>query len=108
MYVYLLYLLIFFAVPVIILGWVQRKELVRYRRTVFWCLLFVYTVGWFWDWLAFRTGVWRYDSAETVGIWVDGIPVEEFIGFYILGTLLLVNVTFMIVKIFSQTRSTNL
>ena len=92
MYVYLIYLLIFFAIPVGILGWVVRKDLIRYKRTILWCLAFIYTMGWVWDWLSVKTGVWRYDSAETVGLWLDGLPVEEFIGFYLLGAFFLITV----------------
>jgi lycopene cyclase domain-containing protein len=90
--VYLIYLLIFFAIPVGILGWLVRKDLSRYKRTILWCLVFIYTLGWVWDWLSVKTGVWRYDSAETVGLWLDGLPVEEFVGFYLLGAFLFITV----------------
>jgi len=96
--VYALFLLIFFAIPVLLLGWFLRADFRRYRRTVLWCLAFVFTLGGTWDWLAYRTGLWRYDSAKTLGIWIDGLPVEEFLGFYLLGTLLMVSVAFAILK----------
>ena len=98
MYVYLIFLLLFFGLPLLVIGWFVRRELRRYRRTVLWCLVFVYTIGWFWDWLSIKTGVWRYDSAETVGFWLGGMPVEEFIGFYVLGSLLIVGVVFSVLK----------
>ena len=89
MYVYLIFLLAFFLVPLLAVVWIVGRDLIRYQRTLLWCLGFVYTIGWLWDWLSVRTGVWRYDSAETVGLWVGGLPVEEFVGFYVLGTLLI-------------------
>ena len=98
MFVYLYFLLIFFAVPVLIIGWYLRKDIKNYRRTIFWCLVFVYTIGLLWDWLSFKTGVWRYDSAPTVGIWIDGLSAEEFIGFYLLGTFLITGVILIIRK----------
>ncbi len=79
---YLLFLAVFFAVPTLLLGWALRRKAVRYRRTGFWLLVFVCTVGWFWDWLSVWTGVWRYDTAPTLGVWVGGLPAEEFAGFY--------------------------
>lgn len=85
--VYLIYLIVFFALPVTALALWQRPLLRRYRRTLLWCFAFVYTLGLLWDWLAVRTGVWFYDSAPTLGLWVDGLPVEEFVGFYLLGTM---------------------
>ena len=87
MYPYLVFLLLFFALPCLLLGWRLRRDLHRCRRTFLWCLLFVITAGGFWDWLSWRTGVWRYDTAPTLGIWLGGLPIEEFLGFYLLGTL---------------------
>lgn len=90
MYVYLIYLAIFIAFPCLALAWFLRHELKKYRRTAFWCLVFVYVLGGTWDWLAVQTGLWRYNSAHTVGLWLGGLPVEEFIGFYLFGGLLIV------------------
>jgi lycopene cyclase domain-containing protein len=85
MHPYLLFLLIFFGLPTLLLGWPLRRLIARYRRTGLWLLCFVCTVGWFWDWLSVRTGVWRYDTAPTLGLWLGGLPVEELAGFYALG-----------------------
>jgi len=86
---YLVFLAVFFLVPVAFLGLVLRREVRRYPRTLLWSLAFVSTVGLAWDLLAVRTGLWRYDTAPTVGIWIGGLPIEEFLGFYILGTSLI-------------------
>jgi lycopene cyclase domain-containing protein len=86
MYPYLVFLLIFFGAPTLLLTWSMRREIVRRRRTALWLLVFVFTVGWFWDWLAWRTGLWRYDTAPTLGWWISGLPVEELFGFYVLST----------------------
>jgi lycopene cyclase domain-containing protein len=86
MYPYLVFLSVFFGAPTLLLAWRLRREIVQYRRTARWLLIFVFTVGWFWDWLSCRTGVWRYDTAPTLGLWVAGLPVEELVGFYLLGT----------------------
>ena len=86
MYPYLLFLLVFFGLPALLLAWRTRRRLAQCRRTFLWLLVFVFTTGWFWDWLSWRTGLWRYDSAPTLGLWITGLPVEEFVGFYLLGT----------------------
>jgi lycopene cyclase domain-containing protein len=96
--VYSLFLLIFFAVPGAILAMLLRRELVNYKRTILWCYVFVYTAGLLWDWLSHKTGLWRYDSAKVIGIWLDGLPVEEFVGFYLLGTFLIIGITLVIRK----------
>ncbi|MFC1554851.1 lycopene cyclase domain-containing protein [candidate division KSB1 bacterium] len=99
MYVYLIFLAVFFLVPGVVLFFALRKEIFRYKRTILWCFVFVFTVGLIWDWLSVKTGVWRYDSARTLGIWIDGLPVEEFIGFYILGTFLIIAVLLLVKKV---------
>ncbi len=100
--VYLIYLSIFFVFPVLILGWITRKELIKYKRTLLWCLIFVYTFGFIWDWIAVQTGVWGYDSAEKIGIGLGGIPIEEFIGFYLFGTLFIAFVIVLVRRRFNR------
>ena len=95
---YLSFLLFFFALPLVPLAWLCRRSLARYRRTVVWSLAFVCAVGGPWDWLSWKTGVWRYDTAGTLGLWFQGLPVEEFVGFYLLGTLLIVTVTLLMLR----------
>jgi lycopene cyclase domain-containing protein len=96
--VYLIYLGVFFALPVLALGVLAREDVRRHPRTILWAVGFVAVLGAPWDWLSCRTGVWRYDSAPTVGIWIDGLPVEEFLGFYVLGTLLIVLVSLVALR----------
>ena len=95
MYPYFAFLALVLAIPLLPLVWLSRKSLVRYRRTVYWSLAFVCTAGALWDLLSWRTGVWRYDSGRTLGPWLAGLPAEEFIGFYLLGTLLIVCVSLL-------------
>ena len=98
MYPYLAFLLLFFVLPLVPLLWFSRRALVRYPRTLAWSLAFVVAVGGPWDWLSWRTGVWRYDSGATLGLWFHGLPVEEFAGFYLLGTLLIAAVTLLLLR----------
>lgn len=93
MYPYLAFLLLFFALPLVPLVWLTRRRLAGCRRTLFWSLAFVVAMGGPWDWLSWKTGVWRYDSGPTLGLWFQGLPVEECVGFYLLGTLLIATVT---------------
>ncbi len=98
MYPYLVFLLLFFALPALPLALVLRRDLARYRITALWSLFFVCSVGAVWDWLSWKTGVWRYDSGQTLGAWLGGLPAEEFIGFYLLGTLLIVLVSLLCLR----------
>ena len=94
--VYLIYLLAFFVLPVLPIAWWLRHRWKVVKRTVLWSLLFTFTLGFVWDWLAVASGVWRYDSERTLGVWVWGLPLEEFLGFYLFGTLLLVGVPLLL------------
>lgn len=96
--VYLIYLLIFFVIPVIGLAWLLRDLIGKYKRTILWSLFFIYTLGLVWDWLCVTTGVWRYDTAPSLGIWLVGLSVEEFVGFYVFGTLLIVGVVLLFLR----------
>lgn len=98
MYPYLVFLFLFFAVPGLPLACLGRRELVKYRTTVLWALSFICTIGAVWDWLSWKTGVWRYDSGRTLGLWLGGLPVEEFIGFYLLGTLFIALVSILLLR----------
>jgi lycopene cyclase domain-containing protein len=98
MYPYLAFLALAFAVPLVPLVWLCRRNLAHYRRTALWSLAFVCTIGAVWDLLSWKTGVWRYDSGRTLGPWLGGLPAEEFIGFYLLGTLLIVCVSLLFIS----------
>lgn len=87
--VYFIYLLVFFVVLVCVLTWLLWNQVKTYRRTLLWTLLFIYTLGAIWDWLSVQTGSWNYDTADTLGIWILGLPIEEFVGFYVFGPLLI-------------------
>lgn len=98
MYVYLWFLILFFALPLAFVAWIAFPRLSRYPRTIVWSLVFTFTLGAVWDWLSVRTGVWRYDSSPTIGFWLDGLPVEELVGFYVLATLLIVGVVLLLLE----------
>ncbi len=97
-YPYLVFLLVFFGAPAAVLAFRLRREIARHWRTGLWLLLPVCTAGLFWDWLSWRTGLWRYDTAPTLGLWIGGLPVEEFAGFYILGSAFMFLVTLAVLR----------
>ena len=94
---YLVFLVVFFALPLAALLAI-RRDVLRYKRTLLWSLLFTFTIGGFWDWLSVRTNVWRYDSAETLGMWLWGLPIEELIGFYLFGGLFIACVALTVLR----------
>jgi lycopene cyclase domain-containing protein len=104
MYVYLIFLLFFYGAPTAVLVFLAKDHLLKYRRVLLWSLGFVFTLGWVWDWLSVRTGVWRYDTADTLGVWIGGLPVEEFVGFYVLSTLFMVGIILLVLGRFERVK----
>jgi hypothetical protein len=33
-----------------------------------------------------------------LGVWIDGLPIEEFVGFYVFGTLLIIGVPLLLIE----------
>ena len=74
MYVYLIFLLAFFLVPLLAVVWIVGRDLIRYQRTLLWCLGFVYTIGWLWRKLPRQADSSKGDwpAAECLGRNVSG------------------------------------
>lgn len=87
-FVYLDFLIRFFAAPVILLLIGVWRDVLRIKKTL--CAMAVCTMvfGPVCDFLAIRTGLWRYDTGRpALGVEIAAIPLEEFL-FYILFPLL--------------------
>ncbi|MDQ3249464.1 MAG: lycopene cyclase domain-containing protein [Chloroflexota bacterium] len=85
-YTYLLWLFTCIGLPLLaLLRW--RLQLWQQRRALAWVLLGSLVGGWAWDALAVRFELWYYDPANIVGVWLLGLPLEEWL--WIAGTTLL-------------------
>ena len=79
--VYLVFLAIFFWLPLVAL-WVTHRELLwRYRRTLALVLVPTFLLGVPWDILSVVTGLWWYDTGvPSLNIWpTPWLPLEEFL-----------------------------
>lgn len=77
-YTYLFWLFCFIGVPLLLLlRW--RALLWIQRRALAWTTLGSLVGGWLWDALAVRVGLWHYDPARIAGIWLVGLPLEEWL-----------------------------
>lgn len=101
-FVYLDFLILFFAVPVIFLLIVVWRDMLRIKKTL--CAMMICTAafGPACDFLAIRTGLWRYDTGyPALGIEIAAIPLEEFL-FYVLFSLLVAGVWCFMRRIFNE------
>jgi len=75
---YLLWLALFVGVPLLILSrW--RRAVWQQRRALGWVLFGALAGGWAWDALSVRWEVWRYESENIAGLWLIGLPIEEWL-----------------------------
>ncbi len=92
-YTYLVWLFCFIGLPLLILlRW--RPQLWQQRRALAWVTLGSLVGGWAWDALAVRVGLWHYDPARIAGLWLIGLPLEEWL--WIVGVTLLFGSTTVI------------
>lgn len=99
MSVYLVFLMIFFVSPTLVLWFFYGSVLTRYKKTYLFTVTPTFLFGVPWDTLSVVTGLWRYDSAPTLGIWfgppAGGLPIEELF-FTLIFPIFVVTVTLVV------------
>lgn len=84
---YLLWLALFLALPIGLLWLRWPRQIWGQRRALLWTTLGALVGGWVWDGVAIQVRVWYYDAANIVGVWLLGMPLEEWL--WIVGVTLL-------------------
>ena len=75
---YLIWLALFIGLPLAaLLRW--RRLLWARRRALAWVTAGSLVGGWAWDALSVKLGIWYYEPANTVGVWMLGLPLEEWL-----------------------------
>jgi len=85
-FTYLLWLLLFIFLPLFALV-VWQRQVWRQWRALGLILAGSLAGGWAWDAVAVRRGLWFYAPGNIVGIWIAGLPIEEWL--WIVGVTLL-------------------
>lgn len=76
---YWLWLGLYVFLPMLLLLAFRGKLLLKYRKTILLCGLGSLAVAFLWDHFAIRDGLWHFPSQEILGIWLAGLPLEEWI-----------------------------
>ena len=93
---YIYWLTIFVWVPIILL-WIRNWEyLIRYKRTVLYCVLWALIFSVPWDFWAIQTRIWIFPSDTNVGFWIGSIPLEEY--FFIIFVTMLISTVSLLFK----------
>lgn len=76
---YLIWLLLFIALPIALLWLRWPRQVWGQRRALAWTTLGALVGGWLWDGVAIQARVWYYDPANIAGVWFGGMPLEEWL-----------------------------
>ena len=93
--VYLVFLVLFFVAPLAFFWFFSWQTLLRYKRTFLLTTLTTLLFGVPWDTLSVVSGLWRYDSSPTLGIWFGPLPLEEYF-FTLVFPIFVVTVTIVV------------
>ena len=85
--IYILWLVLFLGLPLGALAIAGRRQMWRQRRALGWSLLGALVLGGAWDVSAVRVHIWYYAPTNILGLWIAGLPIEEWL--WIAGTTLL-------------------
>jgi lycopene cyclase domain-containing protein len=97
MYEYLLWLLIFVFSPLVILWIIRFKDLRQYKIIFFLAPIGSIIFSFPWDYVAIKERIWYFTEPHIVGIWLLGLPIEEWL-FIIFVTLLFSTATILLYK----------
>lgn len=89
---YLIWLASFVWFPTLILWFLFPKLLWRYRITLFHAAIFALIFSVPWDILATKTNIWQFPKESNIGIYIGGLPLEEYL-FMVFVTILISSVT---------------
>lgn len=91
-YSYLVWLLIFAILPLILLWAVKFNTLKRYKIPILLAPLGAIIFSFPWDYIAIKEGIWYFSEPYIMGIWLLGLPIEEWL-FIVFETLLFASIT---------------
>ena len=92
---YMKWLILLVCLPLLILWLTNFKFLSKYKRTLGLCVFSGLLIGIPWDFLAIRARIWEFPQENIVGIWIGGLPLEEYL-FLIFVTMLISAITLIL------------
>lgn len=93
---YLYWLTIFVWTPLIVLWARNWAYLFLYKKTILYCIGWALLFSVPWDLWAILTKIWIFHPDTNVGVWIGGLPLEEY--FFIVFVTMLVSTTALLFK----------
>jgi len=82
-YTYFVIMLIFAGIPLFFMWLTSFNLLLKYKRIFLYVLIGCLIFGGAWDYVAIKEGVWSFTNI--LGVWILGLPVEEWVFIMIIG-----------------------
>ncbi len=93
---YLYWLAVFVWLPLLALWILNWEYLWRYKRTLLYCVGWALVFSIPWDLWAVHTQIWLFPKDTNLGIWIAGLPVEEYL--YMIFVTLLISTLVLVLK----------
>ena len=75
---YWIWLSIYVFLPMLALLAFKRPVLAKYKKTILLCGIGSLAIAFLWDHFAIMNGLWWFPPHEILGIWLAGLPLEEW------------------------------
>lgn len=92
---YIAWLTIFVWLPTVLLWLIHFKTLKKYKKTFSFCIFWALVFSIPWDLWATKTNTWNFPEGYNLGIWIGGLPLEEYL-FIIFVTFLVSTLTLVL------------
>jgi lycopene cyclase domain-containing protein len=87
MYSYPLWLLLFLVLPLVLLWTFKFQTFMKYKWVLVLVAIGCVGVSVPWDILSVNDRIWYFSEPHIVGIWLLGLPIEEYFYIVLLGVL---------------------
>ncbi len=91
---YAVWLALFMGLPLLLLMRWRALFWLR-RRALALAVVGSLAGGWAWDALSVRLGIWFYRPDDILGVWIVGLPIEEWL--WIIGVTVLFGLTAIVI-----------
>ena len=93
---YIYWLSIFVWLPLLILWVVNWKYLSRYKKTFLYCIEWALLFSIPWDIWAVKVQIWLFPQDTNIGLWIGGLPLEEY--FFIIFVTMLISTIVLLLR----------
>ena len=87
MYSYPLWLLLFLTLPLSLIWIFKFQTLMKYRSALLLTAIGCLAISVPWDILSVNDHIWHFAEPHIVGVWLWGLPIEEYVYILFVGLL---------------------